>query len=385
MVNRFYGLEINTLIFSNMRESMKHILQVPAHLFTGGVEKVAKDIGMYADRDKYQVDYIVFDKEKGDYEPDLLAHGCRVFRLQEPSYDYGKFIRELTQIMSETQYDIVHAHTMFNIGWIMMVAKRMGIPVRVAHAHSALKNNKGLKKKCYELVMRHLIIKYATDFVACGEKAGIRLYGERIYKQKGNLILNGIDIGSFRFNSANRNKIRSQLEIKNRFVIGHAGHLAAVKNQKYLIELMPEILKQRPDAILLLLGDGSDKQMLKDLIGKKKLQNYVIMTGNVSNVHEYLSAMDVFAFPSLFEGMPLSILEAQANGLPCILSTGVPKDVRLTDLVVPLKLNDKTTWINMICKAKRAYPEKYSEILYQLGVDVNSAMKKIYAIYERTI
>lgn len=363
---------------------MKYILQIPAHLTIGGVEKVASDIGMYADPNKYKVHYIVFDEIIGEYEYRLVAKGSKVFHLQEPSQNYRQFIQELKRIMCETKYDVVHAHTMFNIGWIMMVAKKMKVPIRIAHAHSSLDNNGGMKIKIYEGLMRQLILRNATDFVACGEKAGIRLFGEKCTK-KVNVILNGIDVKRFRYDNEKRVEIRKRLNIDNNFVIGHVGHLLNVKNQVYLLKLMPEILKRMPKAVLLLLGDGPDRQMLEEAVRDLRLQNNVILTGNVSNVQDYLSAMDVFAFPSLYEGMPLSIIEVQANGLPCVLSTGVPKDVYLTNLIHPLELTEPSDWIAEICTAKRVESEKYATILEKSRVDTQSAMQKIYDIYERQL
>lgn len=364
---------------------MKYILQISASLCIGGVEKVARDIGMYADSNKYEVHYVVFNKKIGEYEKELISHGCKIFHLPEPSQSYHNYLKELRIILSETKYDVVHAHTMFNIGWAMMVAKQMKVPVRVAHAHSALNNDESIKIKAYEIFMRYLIHHNATDFVACGEKAGVRLYGKKIYKEKGNLILNGIDINLFRFDIEKRKKIRTYLNIQNNFVIGHVGHLLNVKNQRFLLELMPKVLKKKPNAMLLILGEGPDRQMLEETIDNLHLQNHVIMTGNVPNVFEYLSAMDVLAFPSRYEGMPLSIIEAQANGLPCILSTEVPRDVYLTDLIQSLELSDCNTWVDRICATERKEAEKYAQILRNAGVDILSTMRKIYNIYEGTI
>ena len=348
----------------------------------GGVERVARDIGLFAAPREYETHYIVFDREIGEYEADVLAHGCKIFRLQEPSSDYPRFLRDMKRILSETRYDVVHAHTMFNIGWCMKLAKEAGVPKRVAHAHSALTNNGGAKERAYETLMRHYILRDATDLIACSEKAGIRLFGERAYRQRAELILNGIDTERFRFNEASRAAIRSKHGLQNSFVIGHVGHLVNVKNQSFLLEQMPGILARRPNARLIILGEGPDRPKLEAKIRELGLQNHVIMTGNVSNVNEYLSAMDVFAFPSLFEGMPLSIIEVQANGLPCILSTGVPRDVHLTDLIYPLSLQQPEKWMDTILSVQRNNPEQYAAQLCEQGFDTESAMKKIYEIYE---
>ena len=168
--------------------------------------------------------------------------------------------------------------------------------------------------------------------------------------------------------------------------MGHAGHLADVKNQSFLLELMPLILERRPDARLLLLGEGADRPMLEQKIRDMKLQDHVTMTGNVTNVADYLSAMDVFVFPSLYEGLPLSILEVQANGLPCVISDRVPEDVFLTDLIHPLSLEDSgDIWVDEILKQTRTDTERYNRQLRGSDYAVETAMEKIYHIYERLL
>ena len=222
----------------------------------------------------------------------------------------------------------------------------------------------------------------ANTFAACGMKAGARLYGEHFFKSKGTLILNGIDTQSFSFDTEKRHECRTKLGLQDKFVIGHAGHLATVKNQVFLLNLMPEILKKRANSYLLLLGEGEDRPMLERKIRELHLENYVRMTGNVRNVPDYLNAMDVFAFPSLYEGMPLSIIEVQSNGLPCVISDRVPEDVFLTDLLQTLPLNEQSAWVDAICGAKRESSEKYAAQMRQSGFDAGTVMKKIYAIYE---
>lgn len=362
---------------------MKYILQVAASLSIGGAEKVTRDIGLYPDSEEYETHYIVFGDTVGAYEQQLQEHGCKVFHIPSPGADYRAYLGTLKNLLERYRYTAVHAHTMFNAGWVMWQAKRMGVPVRVTHAHSALDNHSGWKTKIYEAAMRALILSCATDLVACGEKAGIRLFGERAYRARGNLILNGIDVRAYGYDRTARDRIRAKHDLGERFVIGHAGHLAEVKNQAFLLDLMPRILQQKPDAKLLLLGDGPDRMMLERKIADMGLEKTVIMTGNVMNVADYLSAMDVFAFPSLYEGTPLSIIEVQANGLPCVLSTGVPRDVYLTDLIRPLPLEETEEWLRAICESRRDCPMGYPEQLMESGFDVSSAMRKIYDIYEQ--
>ena len=187
---------------------MKYILQIAAHLTIGGAEKVARDIGMYANPEEYEIHYVIFDDDIGDYGREVETKGCKIFKLREPSENYSEFFKKLKELMSIYSYDAVHAHTMFSIGWVMLAAKQMNIPVRVSHAHSALINGKSLMKSIYESVMRCLILAYSTDLVACGEKAGQRLYGKSAYKKRGKLILNGVNTEEYRFSEEKRYIIR---------------------------------------------------------------------------------------------------------------------------------------------------------------------------------
>lgn len=362
---------------------MKYILQIAAHLTIGGAEKVCRDIGLYGNPEEYETHYVIFDDDIGDFGREVEAKGCKIFKFREPSENYREYFKALKELMSKYPYTAVHAHTMFSIGWVMLAAKQMKIPVRVSHAHSALIDGNGLVKSIYEKVMRKLILSCSTDLVACGEKAGIRLYGEKAYRKRGNLILNGIDTKVFSFSQMKRDEIRNKFNISDKFVLGHTGRLAEVKNQAFILKLMPGILKQRDNAVLMLIGDGDDRQMLESTAKELGVYDKVIFVGNVTNVQDYLSAMDVFVFPSLYEGLPLSILEVQANGLPCIISDTVPTDVFLTDLIHPLSLKDPgSDWSNKILSVNRQPGKDYSNELKSSGFDLETAMEKVYSIYE---
>ncbi len=360
------------------------VLILCGSLKIGGAEKVAQSIALHAPEGLYEFHYVTFDPHVGEYEAALLEKGCVIHRMEEPSNSYPRFLRSLITLLKKERYHVIHAHTMFSCGWMMLCAKLTGVPVRISHAHSALITKKSFLKSAYETVMRLLILSCSTDLVACGIQAGQRLFGKRAFEKQGQLILNGISIPRFRFCEEQRNSIRSALGLENAFLIGHSGHLSEVKNQAFLIRLMPHILSMQPDAALLLLGEGEDRPMLEELIRETGLQNRVIMTGNVSNVPDYLSAMDVFVFPSLFEGMPLSILEVQANGLPCVISDTVPDDVFLTDLIHPLSLKDNPSdWCSTILHTRRNDPEHYAHQLQNSPFSVEHAMEKIYSIYQK--
>ena len=361
----------------------KKALHVIAELGIGGAEKVAMDLGLYLRDYGYESHYIVFGNDVGEYEKILLNNGQLVFHFDSPNADYKRFYERLTFLIRENGYQVVHAHTMFNSGIVMFAARMAGVPIRIAHAHSALNEEVGIIRRAYEALMRRLVLRYSTDIVACGVAAGEKLFGKRAFEEKCQLILNGVKTSDYQFREGARQRIRQEFALDDAFLIGHVGRLVEVKNQQYLIRLIPKIKEKQPSAKLLLLGDGEDRGKLERLVASLKLESSVIMAGNVLDVPDYLSAMDVFAFPSLYEGMPLSVLEVQANGLPCVLSTGVPEDVFQTDLIRPLSLDHPEQWVQAICSAKRVNPEKYADELRQKGFDTQSVMQKFLKIYER--
>lgn len=161
------------------------ILIIAAKLTIGGAEKVTRDIALYAPSGQYEFHYIVFGEEIGAYEQQLQEKGCTVFHLEEPSDSYPQFLKALWKLMKTHRYDIVHAHNMFNCGFSMLAAALAGVPVRVAHSHSALDDGNSVVKRVYEAVMRFLILTYSTDLVGCGEKAGQRLFGEKAWASGG--------------------------------------------------------------------------------------------------------------------------------------------------------------------------------------------------------
>lgn len=366
-----------------MNVDMKNVLIIIGKLYIGGAERVGRDIGFYADKTKYKIHYLVFEDVVGPYEKELEEVGCIIHHVSPPSSSYLTFYQSLIKIIKEEHIDIIHSHTMFSSGWAMLAGKKCGVPVRIAHSHTIRGPEKrNLIKNTYEKTMRHIIIRKATHLVACGKSAGEWFYGAKTFEKRGLLIYNGIGLKEFTYSDEARNRIRGQHHLEKNFVIGHVGHLATVKNQSFLLKLMPQILKNKPNAILLLLGEGEDRTLLTEQIQNLNLQKKVIMTGNIKNVGEYMSAMDVFAFPSLYEGMPLALVEAQANGLPCCISDRIPKDAHLTDLVNAISIDNDDGWIKEICKAKRVNPVSYGEKMFEMGFDTFGMLERIYKLYE---
>ncbi|MDV3427266.1 MAG: glycosyltransferase family 1 protein, partial [Bacillota bacterium] len=320
----------------------KKVLQIIGVLTVGGAETVAMNLFRYINKDIYEFHYIVFGDKIGSSEAEMINMGAKIFHVNHPSSNYFIYCRQLDQIIKENgPYEIVHSHTLFNSGFVMKIAAENGVKCRITHSHTTQnKVNSSMILKIYEKVMRYLIIKYSTHYAACSKAAGNYLFGEELFRREGIIIKNGIDAEKFKFNNDIRRIIRKDLNISDCFVIGYVGHLAAVKNLDFLLDVFKQIHMVNPSSVLLLAGDGNERIKLENKIKEFNLEANVIMTGNIVNVNEMLSAMDVFVFPSLFGGLGTALIEAQANGLPCIVSDSIPDDAIITDLIKTISLNN---------------------------------------------
>lgn len=363
---------------------MKRVLIIAGGLQRGGAERVAANISKYADRDHFQFDYLVFEGIENVYGEEIERMGGSVITVKSPSCGYGAYLRTLVSLMRKNNYCAVHSHTMFNSGLNLLAALFCGIKCRIAHSHTTKTETKvSIPQKIYEQLMRMIILLCSTRLFACGEEAGFWLFGKRAFRKKGIVIKNGIDVDAFAYSSECRARIRRAYDIENAFVIGHSGTLLPLKNQLFLIKRMPEILRQCPNAVLLLIGGGEAEytRELKQMAIENGVADKVFFCGAVDNVCEYLSALDVFAFPSLREGTPLALIEAQSNGLPCIVSDCVPADAKLTQLVKSLPLTEPQAWVHALCAASREKPEMYTYLVRESGYSAQEAYKPIYEAY----
>lgn len=362
---------------------MKKVLVICAGLQFGGVERFAANIIKFAPADKFQFEYLIFEGLGDAFVPEIIERGGRVITIPSPQRGYRSYIKKLGSLIDENCYDVVHSHTQFNSGINLWVAKKHKVPVRIAHSHTTAHENEiSAKQRFYENAMRRLIKKSATHFCSCGVEAGKWMYGDHPFV----VIPNGIDTDLFSYNEQARDAIRKQHQIAaDTFVIGHSGTIYPLKNQEFLIRLLPEVRKIRENSELVLVGTGSEdnRSKLHSLVIELGLEKYVHFAGAVLNVNEYYSAFDVFAFPSLREGTPLALIEAQANGLPCIISDTIPLDAAVTELVQQLPLCNKDAWITSICNSFRENSESYKEIVGDSGFDARKAYQKLFEYYNQ--
>ena len=322
------------------------VLVVVGSLRVGGQERVAASIVDYIDKEKFQVDYLVYDDAVSDNTDIVESNGGRIIR-EKDSNRFG-IVKKLKEIMIRFgPYDIVHSHGMFNNGYVMRAAKMAGVKCRICHSHSTNdgKNNSGIVYKFYKYLMRRYILKYSTSFVACGLAAGEYLYGSD-FKEKGEVFYNRINSERFEYSEEKHLKLRKELKLENDKTFLIVGHLVPLKNHKLAFDAFEKYHAENANSKLIVLGDGEYRSELETCVANKGLSASITFLGNVKNVNEYMIAADCLLMPSWYEGLPVTLVEAQAAGLKCIVSDTVTKEVDITGLISWCPLDNVTDWVN---------------------------------------
>lgn len=298
----------------------KKILIVSSSLRVGGLERVAVNCAKYSDCGKYNFDFLVFGNEIGGLEQEVQSYGWTIIRIKKPENKLWKFYKEVCRVMKENgPYDAVHSHTFFNSGIVLLAAKHSGIPCRIAHSHSIKrKGQQNVARLVYNWIMRRLLNAYSTTVCACSVQAGNYLFGEKRFQSEGIIIPNVIDPTQYAFDADSREQAREEFNIApDTLLIGQIGHLSSVKNPCFLLKVF-SVLVKNVKSKLILVGDGPLFPVLRDEIANLGLTEYVIMPGIRNDVSRLMSAMDVYVCTSTNEGFGLVLLEALANGLPCV-------------------------------------------------------------------
>lgn len=277
--------------------------------------------------DRFRFDIIVCNKQLGSLEHELEEQGCRIWHIIPKKWNLIAFSKQIEKIIKNNEkYDIVHSNIYYSTGIVMWLAYKNNVPLRIAHIHSRrrISDNNILRK--YKIAfLRIMIKKYANRWIACSELAGIECYGKKFFDKNGIILPNRIELGKFFYDEKKRIDIRKELGLEtNQILIGQVANLVSVKNQILLIDLFKKYLKKYDEnAKLLIVGEGIERKKIEEHINKNNLFGNVILAGTQECVEDYLSSMDVFVLTSLHEGFGISILEALANGLPCVLHRSV--------------------------------------------------------------
>lgn len=329
------------------------VAQVLNRMESGGIEAVVMNYYRHMDREKVQFDFYFFKESNFPQRQELERLGAGMYPI--PAYSrLFAYHSALYRAFKNRRYKIVHAHLSTMSLFALFAAWRAGVPVRICHNHSTAHWSEGTKT-LLKYLLRPFNKLFATHYFACGEKAGRWMYGDRCFdKGKVRVMPNAIETEAFAFDPAARLRLREELHIpEDAFVVGHVGRFTRAKNHHFLLSVFSELTRLHPNARLLLVGQGELKSEIEKEIGKYNLKDKVVFAGIRKDVCKLYSAMDSFCLPSLYEGAPVVALEAQANGLPCVLSDQITKEIVVNENVRSLELSQPDRWAEDLLEMHR--------------------------------
>lgn len=326
------------------------IAQIMGKWHGGGVESVVMNYYRNIDRTKIQFDFICDSDSSCIPYSEIESLGGRVIEVP-PYQKVLPYRKALVKILKENGYKIVHSHINTLSVFPLSAAKKAGVPVRISHSHSST-SKKEFKRNLVKKFLRLFSKVYATDYICCSEIAGRFQFGNRAY-DKGQVFLlnNAIDLEKFRCSSKIRKAKRQELGIaENTLVLGHIGRFVTVKNQMFIIDILCEVKKLQDNAVLVFAGKGPLEQELKEYAFLKGVTESIQFLGQRNDCDQLYQAFDAFLLPSLYEGLPVVLVEGQACGLRCFASTNVPRQAKISDDLEFLPIQDAADWAKEIVK-----------------------------------
>lgn len=349
----------------------------------GGMESVIMNYYRHIDRSTLQFEFLCNTK-KVAYENEIENMGGIIHRICARSKNLKKYKHDIDSFFKKNsnKYCALWFNTcsLSNIDYLIY-AKKYGISKRIIHCHNAANGGDSFLRNLLHKYHQKKVFKYATDFWTCNQDSDIWFFGKQ-----GNslpnyrIIYNAIDLDCFSPNDEIRNVYRKKLGITNEILLGHDGRFHYQKNQEYLIKIMARLNNKFPNRYkLILIGQGDNLQLIKDMILENNLQDKVILPGVVSNINDYLQAMDIFCFPSRFEGLGLSLIEAEANGLPCVISNTIPKEAIVNKSVKAIGIDDSNIdeWVDAIELYSKSSKSLLREDFIKNHYDINSEAKRV--------
>ena len=366
-----------------IKEEPIRIAHIMGKWLGGGVESVVMNYYRNIDRNKVQFDFICDEDSKYIPTDEIESLGGKVI-LIPPYQKPFKYHKELKKVLKEGNYKIVHSHISTMSFFSLWAAKSAKVPVRIAHAHSTT-NKQEKKKNLMKQVLRPFSKVFATDYFCCSELAGRWLFGNKTYDDgKVYLLNNAIDVDKYKYDKKIRIDKRKELNLKdNDLVIGHIRIFVKQKNHDFLIDVFNEIHKQNKNTILLLAGDGPLKEEIQNKVKKIGLEKNVQFLGQRNDANELYQAMDAFVLPSLYEGLPVVGVEAQAAGLPCFLSTDMTKETKVLDSTKFIELSKSPKeWADIIIKELKLFQRKdTSKEITDNNFNIKNESKKMLKTY----
>ncbi|MCI2252745.1 glycosyltransferase family 1 protein [Domibacillus sp. PGB-M46] len=358
------------------------ILHVVVNMNRGGAETLIMNLYRNIDRAKVQFDFLTC--KEGVFDAEIRKLGGRVHRIPYVTeVGHRGYIKELYQFFKKNPgYLIVHSHMDKMSGLVLREAKRARIPIRIAHSHNT-RSEGSFVSRAYKWYVGEGINTAATHSFACSSEAAEWLFKNKY--SKAYMLRNGIETDKFQFSAELRSDTRKELGLSSKsLVIGHVGRFNHQKNHAFLLEIFADFIKIHPDARLVLVGDGVLRPKIEAKIKELRLEKKVRLLGIREDIHRLLQAFDVFVFPSFHEGLPVTLVEAQASGLPCIISDTITKEVQMEEnLVEYLPLANKEVWITKIqdVNEKNTPRNSLKDALNKKGYDIRKTVRELQHMY----
>lgn len=326
---------------------MIRVLHVVGNMDFGGVETLLMSLFRTIDRSVIQFDFLCHNDVEGKFDPEIGELGGRVFRIPGlGASSLNRYQRSLRDAFDRLDHQIVHSHLSRMNGIVLRQARHAGVPIRISHSH-AHNARYDLLRNALRSYSRSLIEASATHGLACSTDAAQFVHRGRLLRDT-RILPNAIDTAKFSFSEERRARVRGELGLDGCCVLGHVGRFEHQKNHRHLIEAFQRVHEANRSARLLLVGVGSLEREVRQDVQDRGLEDVVSFLGPRSDVRDLMDAMDVFVFPSLFEGLGIVAVEAQAMGLPVLASEAVPRETKLTDLIRYLPLGDPAPWVDAI-------------------------------------
>ncbi|MDD6729156.1 MAG: glycosyltransferase [Eubacteriales bacterium] len=371
----------------------KRVLIVTESISYGGLNLVSVNLQQHLDKEKFDCTFCVRRSQKGELEHEITEQGIKVIHVPDSELNYLKSYLFYKKTMKDGNYDIVHCHLPFISGIVLLAAKQAGVKNRIAHAHfsqpytdtAIYSKKKQIVADVYRKIMRLFLKVFCTVKLACSYDSGCFLYGRREFEKNGIILNNGIDTESFAFNKDIRKSVRNELNINEKAVVfGHIGQLYSVKNQTYVIDVFNEFHKNNGNSYLLVIGDGTDREKLENKVCSLGLEKSVLFLGLRNDANRLYQAMDIFVFPSVHEGFPVTLVEAQASKLPCIVSDTITKDTKLNRNIEYMSVDlPAEKWAEKIENMLTADRETVDNSNVIKQYDINNIAKELENIYLR--
>lgn len=372
---------------------MKRLLCILSGMNAGGAETFLIKMYRALDRSKYQMDFCINETSACFYENEITSLGGKIYRIPTKSCSVCKFKDGLSKVVKNGEYKYVLRITSTPIGFMdVKIAKKAGATVCAVRSSNASEGG-GIVHSVGNFIGKILYSKYVDVKISPSDLAAIHTFGSKAYKNgEVHILHNAVDLGVYHFDEQARKNIRNEFSIdENAKIIGHIGRFAPQKNHSFLIDVFNEISKKEPDAVFMIVGKGELEEQIKTKVKDLGLEKKVIFTGVRTDIPALLSAMDAFVFPSFYEGMPNTVIEAQSTGLPCIISDSITKEANVTGLVRFLPLSDSVeTWsdttLNSIGTSDRnSVKEKFVANRYDIESVVKIFTQIIFGENEKTI